>query len=283
MFLRGSAFVFLFVAAMAQSGEGVTAQQLIEKIKTKTGIEWSPTTVDTIKAGDPATVVKGITTTMFPTLDVLKKSVAAGNNFILCHEPTFYNHKDDLTPLEKDDVQMAKLKYINDNKLVVFRFHDHWHRMNPDGINTGVIETMGWEKKLRKNDHATFELDATTVGDLAKLLKEKLKCSAVRVVGDPKMACSAVAYSAGAAGTLTQIATLQRDDIDVLVCGETREWETVEYTRDAAETGRKKALIVLGHSASEEPGMKYCAKWMEDVAGGIPVKFIPCGDPFWAP
>ncbi|HYG75425.1 MAG TPA: Nif3-like dinuclear metal center hexameric protein [Planctomycetota bacterium] len=263
-------------------GEDLTAQQIIDRIKSKVGVDWSANTVDTIKAGSGAEKITGITTTMFPTLEVLKKSVAAGNNLIICHEPTFYNHKDDLTPLEKDDVQLAKLAYIKEHKLVVFRFHDHWHRMKPDGIMTGVAEALGWQGRARKGEQSVFDIETTTVGELAKLMKEKLKCSAVRVVGDPKMPCAKIALSPGAGATLAQIAALQRDDVDVLACGETREWETVEYTRDAIATGRKKALIVLGHSPSEEPGMATCAKWLEGFMS-LPVKFIPCGDPFWAP
>ena len=115
----------LCTAVRSEDRATLTAQQILERIKMKVGVEWSKNTVDTVKAGDPALKVTGITTTMFPTLEVLKKSVAAGNNLIICHEPTFYNHKDDLTPLEKDDVQVEKLKYIKDNNLVVFRFHDH--------------------------------------------------------------------------------------------------------------------------------------------------------------
>ena len=44
----------------------------------------------------------------------------------------------------------------------------------------------------------------------------------------------------------------------MLVAGETREWETVEFTRDAVAAGKRKALILLGHANSEEAGMKYC-------------------------
>ena len=261
----------------------ITAQQIIERIKAKVGIEWSSNTVDTFKAGDPATQVTGVTTTMFPTLDVLKKSVAAGNNLIVCHEPTFYNHLDNLSPLEKDEVQQAKLRYVKEHGLVIFRFHDHWHRMRPDGIVMGMVEALGWQNRSRKGEQTVFDLAPTNVGELAKEMKEKLKAAAVRVVGDPQLACSKIALSVGAAGSLTQIAMLQRDDIDVLVCGETREWETVEYARDAITAGKHKALIVLGHAPSEEAGMNYCARWLSGFLTEVPVKFIPCGDPFWAP
>jgi len=271
-----------FLQSQAKSEEhmAVTAQQIIDRIKSKVGVEWSEKTVDTIKAGDPATKITGITTTMFPTLEVLKKSAAAGNNLIICHEPTFYNHLDDIRPLEKDNVQLAKLQFIKEHGLVVFRFHDHWHRMKPDGIVAGMVEALDWSGHRRKSEQTVFDLDPTTVGGLANAMKEKLKAAAVRVVGDPKMACSKIALSAGAAGSITQILMLQREDVDVLVCGEAREWETVEYTRDAINSGKLKALIVLGHAPSEEAGMDYCSRWLAGFVTEVPVKFIPCGDPF---
>jgi len=64
------------------------------------------------------------------------------------------------------------------------------------------------------------------------------------------------------------------------VAGGAREWETVEYVRDAAAEGRAKALILLGHEVSEKPGMEYCARWLRGLFPHIAVTFIPAGEPF---
>jgi hypothetical protein len=66
----------------------------------------------------------------------------------------------------------------------------------------------------------------------------------------------------------------------IMIAGETREWETVEYVRDPKDMGRSKALILLGHCISEEAGMKYCSKWLKTFVKGVPIKFIPTDDPF---
>jgi hypothetical protein len=76
---------------------------------------------------------------------------------------------------------------------------------------------------------------------------------------------------------------LQRDDVEVLVAGESREWETVEYVRDAKDMGKKKAVILLGHAISEEAGMRYCGQWLRSFVKDVPVRFVPAGDPFWTP
>lgn len=279
---RAIHFLLLTLIVSTAHAADITAQQILDRIQAKFGADWSKTTVDTVKAGDPAIKVTGITTTMFPSLELLKKSVAAGNNLVICHEPCFYNHKDDLGPLENDEIQKAKLAFIKANNMLVFRFHDHSHRIKPEGIVAGVLEQLGW-KDFPSPEKNLITIPATTVEKLAKELKEKLKASAVRVVGDRTLPCSKVALSVGAAGTLTHILWLQRDDVDVLVAGEAREWETVEYMRDANTAGKKKALILLGHNASEEPGMNFVAKWLSEFVTQVPIKFIESGDPFWTP
>jgi putative NIF3 family GTP cyclohydrolase 1 type 2 len=73
---------------------------------------------------------------------------------------------------------------------------------------------------------------------------------------------------------------LRKPDVDTLLCGETVEWQVCEYARDAAVTGLPKAVIVLGHERSEEPGMAYLADWLKERLPEIPVQHIPSGDPF---
>lgn len=74
-----------------------------------------------------------------------------------------------------------------------------------------------------------------------------------------------------------------RPEIDVLVLGETHEWELVEYAQDTIVSGKKKALIVLGHVVSEQAGMKYCAEWLKDFIKEVPIEFVPASEPFWRP
>jgi len=67
----------------------------------------------------------------------------------------------------------------------------------------------------------------------------------------------------------------------VLLVGETREWETVEYAADAVSEGRKKALIVIGHIPSEQAGMEECTRWLKGFVKGVPVEFVAAKQPFW--
>ncbi len=233
---------------------GTTIQAVIDTILGQIQSGRLTETVDTVKCGDPTQDVKGIVTTFLASYEVIRKAVDLGANFIITHEPTFYNHRDMVDQLAGDPVYEAKRRLLDDNGIVVWRFHDHWHRHEPDGIDTGVILALGWGPYVVADDRPRIKLPATTVGELARTVEAALGIDMVRVVGDLDMPCENVALMAGAPPSEWQMKTLIRDDIDVLLTGEVREWETSEYVRDAIAEGRKKALIVLGHANSEEPG-----------------------------
>ena len=129
----------------AQS-KALTAAEIIAQIQQHVGILWMKDTVDNIKAGDPNTPVTGIATTMMATLDVLQRAAANHQNLIITHEPTFYNHVDRPEGMaESDAVWAEKRAFIEKHHLVVWRFHDHWHRMKPDGIFRGW--SISWAGK----------------------------------------------------------------------------------------------------------------------------------------
>ena len=285
-FERRARELTLILAVVVLSGlpawaqKQLTARQVIDKIKTQIGAPVDPNTVDTFKAGDPDTPVTGIVTTFMDTYDVLREAVAAGANLIITHEPTFYNHLDQTALLKGDPVFEQKMGYIRDHHLVIWRFHDEWHWRKPDGIIEGFTETVGWGKYRQPYDPNIFTLPPTTVGQLAADLQAKLNSRSIRIVGDPLLRVTDVAYLPGASGENAELKELERDDVQVLVAGESREWETVEYVRDAATEGRHKALILLGHEVSEESGMEYCARWLRPLFPGVPVTFIPAGEPF---
>ena len=226
------------------SNAPLTADVVIKRIIAATDATPPPDTVDTIKAGDPNTPVTGIVTTFLDTYQVLEKAVADGKNLVITHEPTFYNHPDDMTVLGNDPVQAQKLAYIQQHHLVVWRFHDTWHLRQPDGILEGVIEEFGWKAYQSSTDPHLFTLPPTTVAQLAAALRAKAGSRLIRVVGDPAMPVTHVALLPGASGLEKQVKTLERDDVQVLVAGEAAEWETVEYARDAAAQGRHKALKI---------------------------------------
>lgn len=277
---------FISALAICASADTLTARQVIERIQSHVGIPWNSDTVDTFKAGNPDTPVTGIAVTMMATLDVLQRAATGGNNLIITHEPTFFNHldkPDDLPQGESDAVLAANRAFIEQHKLVIWRFHDHWHARKPDGIEAGMVHALGWEKFQDPSNQYLFTLPQTDLRQLAAAIKSRLGIHVLRVVGNPEMKVSRVALSPGAAGFGRQTQALEMPDVQALIVGETREWETVEYVGDAVTEGKKKALIILGHIPSEQAGMEECARWLKGFISEVPINFIPAAEPFWTP
>jgi putative NIF3 family GTP cyclohydrolase 1 type 2 len=257
-FLAGVVILCYAGSLSGQTTQPMTASAVIEKIIKQTASEPVPNSVDVFKAGDPQTPVKGIITTMFATMDVLKKAVEMNCNLIIAHEPVFYNHRDETTQFQNDPVFLEKKKFIDNNKLVVWRFHDYIHRIKPDAIDYGMALKLGW---LKYTDTKTFEhfvIPETTLNELLQTLKKIFPGNAFNVIGNREMKITKVAFSAGAPGSAVHFSRLEDNNVDVLIAGEVPQWETYEYARDAVSQGRNKAVIFLGHVTSEEPGMEYC-------------------------
>jgi len=271
--------------APAKTEKSLTAADVIEQIKAHAGVPWQEPTVDTFKAGDPQSHVTGIAVTMMPTLDVLQRAAANGQNLIITHEPTFYDHMDNPAQLpqgEDDAVLKEKRAFIAEHHLVIWRFHDYWHRRKPDGIEAGNVHALGWEKYQDPANQYLFKIPETTVAKLAEELRAKLNAAVPRIAGDREMKVTRVAFSPGSAGFHRETGALEMPDVQVLIAGETHEWETVEYVADARSEGRAKALILLGHIASEQAGMEECARWLKTFIAGVPIEFVPTAD-MWAP
>ncbi|HYP12470.1 MAG TPA: Nif3-like dinuclear metal center hexameric protein [Bryobacteraceae bacterium] len=281
--LSGIAIAFA-TCLLSQESAAPTAQQIIDQIKAKTGVSWREDTVDTIKAGDPQTRVTGIATTMMATFDVLRRAAAEGKNLVITHEPTFYSHQDktDALEKEKDAVWADKDKFIRDHKMVVWRFHDHWHMRRPDGILEGVLQSLGWEK-LYDSEARLVRVPETTVDKLATHVQKRLGAKVLRVVGDREMKVTTVAMQPGAGGPAGHLRALRRPEVEVLLIGEVPEWETIEYVSDAVAQGKRKALLLVGHIPSEQPGMENCATWLRTFIKDVPVGFVATVEPFWTP
>jgi len=228
--------------------------------------------------------VEGVATTMMATLEVLQRAAAAKRNFVVTHESTFFSHQDRTDNIAQDPTYLAKLDFIQHNHLAVFHFHDHWHAKRPvDGIAAGMIQELGWEKRLDPQNFRQFTFEGIPLRQLAQEIESKLRIRTMRVVGDPELRVNRALASWGNVSLMPGIPYLSQAGVDVLIVGETHEWELVEYVQDMRASGLKKALIVLGHVVSEQAGMKYCAEWLREVVKEVPVEFIAAPEPFWRP
>lgn len=281
--------LLLSLAAVPQiaHAQSITAAEAWLKIQHRYAAAPPPNTVDTLKAGDPTTPVTGIATTFLDTMDVLREAAKRGENLVISHEPTFYNHLDDTKALADDPVYKEKLAFIQQHHMVVYRLHDQIHRsVDGDHILLGVYKALGWESY--PHPAGPFgpyfvTVPATTLGQLASALKDKLHVQTMRVEGDPALPITHVAVLPGASGFSKHLLALSQQQVDLLLAGEASEWETVEYVRDAVAQGRPKAMILLGHEVSEEPGMEQCSEELRVLFPGMKIDHIVAGQPLWNP
>jgi putative NIF3 family GTP cyclohydrolase 1 type 2 len=275
----------------------ITAQEIVDRIKANLGVEWKAETVDSFKAGDPATAATGIVTTALATIAVLRQAVKAKANLVITCEPTFYARADSTTPPARrggpgtasqqppppapDPVFAAKRDFIEKNGLVVWRFSDHWRLRRPDPFAKGLIDALGWSGSTL-DEPARASTREIPLGALASHIKKKLNAQGgIRVVGDPRMNVRTIGVLPGS--TPIQASLEMLPGVDAIVAGEVREWESVEYARDTVTAGGKKGLILLGRIVSEEPGMNVCAQWLKTLVPELTTTWISAGDPYWRP
>ncbi len=262
-----------------EAGSAGSIQDAIDAITAEVPGERVDNTVDTVKHGDASRPLQGIATTFLATCEVIEKAREHGANLLITHEPTFYNHRDEVDWLQDDPVYRHKRQLLADSNIVVWRFHDYWHRVKPDPVTEALIADFGLAETARL-EGTTCTIPPISLDDLAGLFKRKLGLRMVRVIGDPTLSCSRIGLLPGAWGGRAQITAWSRDRVDALVCGEINEWETNIYVKDAISAGHRTGLIILGHVNTEEPGMRLLAEWLKPRFPAIPIHHVPMGEPF---
>lgn len=259
----------------------LTVKQVIDIILKEIPGAPFATTVDQLRSGSMDQEVTGIVTTMFPTIEVIERAAKAGANFIIAHETPFYNNQDETDWLKDDDAYKYKIELLNKHKIAIWRFHDYWHAHKPDGIIMGNLIKFGWEKYFDANNPRLLTLPKPmSLKSIVTLAKERLVIPSVRVIGNLNQDCSTIYMAFGYMDSKRQIAAIQQYKPDLILSGETREWETVERVRDGMQMGQKTSLLVMSHSVSEEAGMEYAAKWLQPKVTGMKITHIPSTNPF---
>jgi putative NIF3 family GTP cyclohydrolase 1 type 2 len=244
-----------------------------------------PETCDQLMSGDWDCEVTGIVSTFMATVDVIKDTISKGANLIITHEPTYFTGLDKTEWLRDDEVYLLKQKLINENKINIWRFHDHMHMTSPDRIYVGLNKELGWDQYIVPEKQHCYIIPATTVEELSVFLKEKLNVKAAQIIGKKDTKVERVGFlvggsSLGLGSEQMPMELMRNENLDVIVCGEILEWTLCAYVRDAAQLGLNKAMIILGHNRTEEVGMKYLPEWLATLMPGMVACFLEAGEPF---
>jgi putative NIF3 family GTP cyclohydrolase 1 type 2 len=239
-------FTQLAAAAVVSAAEPLTAETVLRRIQTELGGDWPASGPDGLKAGDPATVVKGIATTAMATLDVLKAAAKANANLIVTYEPAFYGRSEGRG--SNDPVLLAKRDFIEKNRLVVFRLRDHWQARKEADMVTALAAALGWSN----GRDALYDVPAATAEETVNQIRRRLNIrGGLRAVGDRKATIRRVLVHPG---SMTPAVMWQRySEVDMVVTGEVREWENTLYAADMFTAGEKRALVTVGRVVSEDP------------------------------
>jgi putative NIF3 family GTP cyclohydrolase 1 type 2 len=257
-----------------------TIQQAIDTIIASVPGAPFADTVDTVKAGDPSRELTSIVVTFLATCDVIEQAAQLGANFIITHEPTFYNHPDETDWLSNHPVYEAKRRLIEESQVVIWRFHDYLHSIPPDSTFMGLAKELKCEVNATSDQPYVCSIHSMSLLELGHWVKQQLGIQTIRVVGDLMSQCERIALLPGFPPAAWQMKSLGEADADVLITGEIHEWEVSEYVRDTTHLGHKKGLIVIGHAASEEPGLRLIIPWLHERLPGVAIHFVPCGNPF---
>ena len=271
----------------------MTVKEVVDGIIKKTGLEPLPhnKTCDHLMSGSYDMEVTKIVTTFMATVEVIKEAIEIGANLIITHEPTWFTGIDKTDWLENDPVYHKKKQLIDQNNIAIWRFHDHMHMGDEDGIYRGFDKEIGWtEYKISNpgtlNHFGTcYEIPETTLERLCNFFKDKLDMKVIQIVGNPNMKVRRVSVLVGG-GSLglgreeLPMVLMNENNLDLLICGEITEWTTSAYVRDAADLGLNKGMLVLGHERTEEPGMKHLGLWMQDIVPNIEILFVDSKEPF---
>ncbi len=269
--------------ATAAAQSPLTAAQVVERIKKKLaeeGVPWAASAFDGFHLGNPEIAVTGVATTFQPTLDVLQRAHAAGKNLVVAHESTFWDGFDPVQVMAHDSVCQAKIRFAEQNRMAVWRIHDHWHRRKRDPIFFGLARKLGWASYYSGDVRPRhYEIPEMSLEEVARHMQKQLGTRNVIVVGDPALRVKTIGDCAHVLSSILPALRL----FDVALTGETPQHDTFEYLRDAMALGMKKGVIMISHQGLEEWGMQECAEWLSPLLPEIPVEWISSRDPFHVP
>jgi len=272
------------------------AQDILNHFKSNgSWVNWEKT-VDQILFGDPKVEVNGIAVSWMPTFSNLSKAVDEGCNIFITHEALFAAKIDDTgniidcpivkdlharwiagkRKLEKDDIWIKKMEWLEEKNLTVIRCHDFWDSYPDIGVHGAWAKWLGYTKPPIKVDnyYELHEIQETTLEELCKEILEKIRPlgqDSIQVIGDLDKKISRITLGTGAASNYRDMHAFGGEAI-ILTDDGTMLWESGQWAKD---TGIP--LIIVNHSLSEEPGMRSLAKYLKKIFPDIPVLQIPVG------
>ncbi len=233
--------------------------------------EHKDSTVDTLKIGNADKNVKKIAVCFIATPDVIKQAGLWGADLLITHEPSFYNHHDNI-----EDVipTKQKLQLLEESNMTVYRYHDSMHFNGEDLIDKAFLEKLGWAGYHNEENGFLLTNEKSPI-ELVREIQDVLDIRHTKIIGRRDGKVKKIYLALGARGS-KPYTKFRENDYHVIIAGELCEWYDCEPIRDMAQMGYQKTIIILGHVGSEREGMKTLAKNIDGRYDNAEAKYFEC-------
>jgi hypothetical protein len=143
-----------------------------------------------------------------------------------------------------------------------------------------MAQKPNWETYRTDESFKSFHMPDVKLGHILRDIEVRLEPTAIKHIGDQDMAYENVITSWGFMMMEKGVKLINRHENCVLITGETHEWELVEYVHDAHQMGLSKALVMVGHVASEESGVEFFGNYLQERSPSLSISYIRTNDPF---
>lgn len=235
--------------------------------------------VDGYRAGDADVPVKGVVVAARASTGVLQRAIALGANIVISREAFLGDSQD--RPVTKPEPALAqKLELVDENGLAILRLQDPRNGRAGRAITEAFPEAIGLRSprsEFNQADGLLYRTPAVSIVELVRRTKRALGTDTVRLVGDPQLAVTGVAVATESSRPNALAPLIARRDVELLIAGEVHETETTAYVMDAIALGQRKAMLLVGSIAKEEPAARRLASWLKSVTAA-PVTYVPSNE-----
>ncbi|MCL2378621.1 MAG: Nif3-like dinuclear metal center hexameric protein [Defluviitaleaceae bacterium] len=239
-------------------------------------------TVDEIIIGDPEKNIKKLLVVWQPSITSIKHAIKFEYDAIMTHEPTFYCHGNELRHIDSlcdnsatKKMAMEKKRLIEDSGLVIIRNHDIWDRFPDYGIPSAWAKHLGLSDypKTTANDgmQCMFEVPPVSVYEFAKKLANNgnINPREIQIFGEKDRLMSKVGIGTGCICEIDYYAKMNCDLF--IMCDDGASfWSEISLANDMDIP-----VIRVFHATSEEMGMDFMAKYMNEHFSHIQTDYFP--------
>ena len=270
----------------------LTVSGATTRIREALGPAWRDAADEGVLLGDAEAPVRGIAVTAVPTAVALQEAARRGCNLVIALESPLYARPGApgsgyppgsgpraAAALKAEPVYAGKTALVTRLGLTVVRMNESLQAHRPALAAEALAGRFGWRGGRAAEQGSFFDIPATPLSALLRKAQGLADRGGLRHIGALDMPIRRVLVIPGKADVVPAVHGLQQADL--LLTGDLREWEIVEYIADSTPAGHPKALIALGRTVSQQPYVDALATWLKPMFPRTRIEAVRNADPFW--